>query len=862
MKKIFTSCFALLFSLLTFSQTAKFGFDKLLKEKSNEKMPFAIVYEGEKTLSNLLSQNVTPKRISKEWVYVTTTPQMIQSLMDAHLIRDFYFENSRPQLLNDSTRVKAHVEEIQNGLGGLSMPYTGKNVIVGIVDDGCDFKHPDLIDANGKTRVLYYWDHQNANLGVNNVPQPYNYGLEYDSSYINDHIETFGGGSPMYVGLGGADGTGFHGTNVTGIAAGNALANGRNKGMAPDSKIIFVRTDFGLVNWTLSVADACEYIFNKADAMGLPCVINLSLGDYLGSHDGNDPASVAMESFLDEKPGRIIVCAAGNSGNIGNYHVQGIVDADTSFVWFKNNSNGAFGPNTIYLDIWGTQTQMQNVQYAIGANLPNGSFATRATTQYYLSSQGMGGVINDTLRNANGDEIAIMEIYPSIESGAYHLQLFFSKVDSTSYNFSFLTTGNGKYDAWSGSGFGLNDFVSTIPTVGQYPPIANYNMSDSLQSIVSSWACSEKVITVGNYVNRQFYQSYDNQFITNPGVSGKLSVNSSNGPSRLGIVKPDVVAPGDNSFSCAPIWYYSNPANYFKLDQGGLHMRNGGTSMASPCITGIAALYLEKCSKASYQDFKTDLISTGFEDAYTGTTPNFAYGNGKVHGLNLLLEEAYPIAIVGTPALCGSSDELYVNTTQALDSISWTFAGNTSSQDTLTVTTLGLYTVETFNAMMCKERDTLTKTIIGTVLPAPVIDTVGGVLSSSACPNYQWYVNGNLIAGQTAQSWIGVYSNSVQYQVSTTSPEGCVSFSNTIGVNAVDELSSMNVVVYPNPSSGLLTVQLAEQVKELKVLDMTGKLLLAKKDSNEINISSLADGVYVLKVVLDSKIIDLKIEKQ
>ncbi len=110
---------------------------------------------------------------------------------------------------------------------------------------------------------------------------------------------------------------GGHGTNSVGVGSGNGLANGKNKGMAPDSKIVMVISDLYAQNWTLTVADACDYIFKYADSVGMPAVINISAGTYWGSHDGNDPASVYMEQLLDEKPGRIIVASAGNSGALG-----------------------------------------------------------------------------------------------------------------------------------------------------------------------------------------------------------------------------------------------------------------------------------------------------------------------------------------------------------------------------------------------------------------------------------------------------------------------------------------------------------------------------------------------------------------
>src|SRR5690606_26676530 len=102
-----------------------------------------------------------------------------------------------------------------------------------------------------------------------------------------------------------------HGSTVAGAAAGNGRSVGYNHGVAPEADIIMIKTNFNLPNWTLTVADACEYVFKVADSLGKKAVINLSVGSYLGSHDGKDAAGIRMDQLLDEKPGRIIVGAAG-----------------------------------------------------------------------------------------------------------------------------------------------------------------------------------------------------------------------------------------------------------------------------------------------------------------------------------------------------------------------------------------------------------------------------------------------------------------------------------------------------------------------------------------------------------------------
>jgi subtilisin family serine protease len=128
------------------------------------------------------------------------------------------------------------VDSIWNGsLGGV---YQGEGVLVGIYDSGIDWTHPDFIDSNGNTRILYLWD-QTDESGI--PPAGFGYGSEYDSTDINDEID----GSPTGL-VQGKDVWG-HGTYVAGIAAGNGRASGNGKpsgtyiGVAPEANLIVVK---------------------------------------------------------------------------------------------------------------------------------------------------------------------------------------------------------------------------------------------------------------------------------------------------------------------------------------------------------------------------------------------------------------------------------------------------------------------------------------------------------------------------------------------------------------------------------------------------------------------------------------------
>tara|TARA_R110002072_G_C7976148_1_gene535473 strand:+ start:10394 stop:12724 length:2331 start_codon:yes stop_codon:yes gene_type:complete len=620
-----TSTFILivLFPTTLFGQ--KFGFEEVLRTNP-EKITTFCVPRNEQNISTLKKSGTIIKYNTKNWLFISATPSWIESTQKSGSISDFYFEFAPPSLLADSARVFHFVNEIHAGTGGLNSPYTGKNVILGLVDTGIEWRHPDFKDSLGRTRVIRYWD-QSMPDDINS-PQPYGYGYVWDSTAINNLTIT-------------SDDAGGHGSTVTGQATGNGLANGSNKGMAPDANIVVVETDFSRSNWTLTVVDAVDFIFNIADSLNMPAVVNISLGSYFGSHDGNDPAADAIEVLLDEKPGRIVVSAAGNSGNIGNYHLRGTPNSDTNFVWFQNNPSGAIGPNTIFFDSWSDNADT-TFGFAFGANDIGPTWSDRGRTNFHRATSSLGVTIFDTIWNGT-NRIAVIEGYTEIVNGNYHLQIL-AYIDSTSYYYRFETTGSGAFDLWSGSAFGYNNMVQNAPPLSQFPDSIYYISPDAEQSIVSSWNCSEKVISVGNMRNRATFEDFNGNPYTNPDTTppGKLSPNSSKGPNRHGIIKPNITAVGDVSLCAVPFTFLAAPANYPRIDSGGWHATNGGTSMASPVISGIAALYLERCSRATYQNFIDDLQATGYADANTGILPNNAYGYGKAHGLNTLLQETLP----------------------------------------------------------------------------------------------------------------------------------------------------------------------------------------------------------------------------
>jgi subtilisin family serine protease len=215
--------------------------------------------------------------------------------------------------------------EVWNRSGETFTGLTGKGVIVGVIDTGIDIHHPFfLTTTEPKTpRIFRIWDQGLEPQGADRSPDANllsggaTYGVEYDRPRIIAGLAGLGDFRHRD--------TNGHGTHVASIAAGNGQDKFKFIGVAPEADLIVVKHAAlekapqvgGVeVNKEKLFRDAVAYILNitKNVFNNRPVVINASLGDQMGPHDG----LTADEDFLTHTFGsassRCFVAGVGNDG--------------------------------------------------------------------------------------------------------------------------------------------------------------------------------------------------------------------------------------------------------------------------------------------------------------------------------------------------------------------------------------------------------------------------------------------------------------------------------------------------------------------------------------------------------------------
>lgn len=464
--------------------------------------------------------------LSPDYAIVTISIDRLSELYTFSQIEYIELPKTLTFMLRDSLE-SACISSVQRP-GELGL--TGKGVIIGIIDSGIDYTHPDFRNPDGTSRILYLWDQTAAGP----PPQGFRNGTEYTQAQINEALLS---ANPMSL-VPSTD-TAGHGTAVAGIAAGNgASSSGAEVGVAPGASLIIVKlghTGNEFFTRNTEIMRAVKYLSDKALALNMPLSINLSYGTNNGSHTGDSLFERYLNSMC-ERWKTVMAVASGNEGSAGHHYHAKLVQNETSTIEFSVSSN----PRSLYMTLW------KNFADTITFELigPNG----RST-----------GIIQPlqsiTRARLGGTEISIIYSQPNHYTVQQEVYFLFSTQGDgiTSGVWNLIARGekilDGEFNIW----------LPTVEDVTQNTSFlrANVNLTLTLPST------AQNVISVGGYNS----------------MLGIATVFSGRGPANGCLpVKPDLVAPSVSVLTTKARGGYDSYT---------------GTSMASPFVAGAAALMME-----------------------------------------------------------------------------------------------------------------------------------------------------------------------------------------------------------------------------------------------------------------------------
>ncbi len=593
-------------ALLSWPQQEK----SLLKNASNtpETMKAFITIDNLDVVDSIKALGGSVSVITDELLTAELPLNALQAISELDGV--VYIKASSPvrQLLDEARRVSG-VDEAHNPDNSIGKgAFTGKGVIIGIIDSGFEYDHLDFYTTDGTTsRVKKVWN-QNSTAG--NSPAGYSYGTEYDTveEMQAAQYDTY---------------SDYHATHVTGIAAGGDKQS-PYYGVAPDAELVLV--SYREAN--TDIMDAVKYIFDYAESVNKPCVINLSIGSHYGPHDGTSELDRAFDQLTG--PGRIIVGAAGNEAQINLHASEVFTEKDTvlkTMIGYESEST-----KRAILDVWGTIGTDIKAK-AVVANPIKGTIVVEGEELSCQNNTGGSHILEVTSADYGiAGWIGIGVSVDPINNRPYvFVQSEVTKM-SSDRKMGIVLTGKAGEEVHVWHCY-YGDLLSGSKSW-------EWTAGDNNYTVGEIGGTSKSIIAVGSYTTKQSYVDIDGfTNVFDPEYTGEIndiSLFSSLGPTLDGRTKPDVCAPGAVIISAASRYTVqgiegiaAQTAN--SAGKSYLYYINMGTSMSAPFVTGTVALWLQANPELTPDDIKLIINNTSKRDEYTGTDlPNNQWGAGKL----------------------------------------------------------------------------------------------------------------------------------------------------------------------------------------------------------------------------------------
>lgn len=471
----------------------------------------------------------------------------IDSLDNASFFRLGYNITPKCYGLMDMSAVEATGADRVMNFPGLGL--TGRDVLIGFIDTGIDYRNPLFLKPDGTTRIAAIWDQTEQVYGKGEPV--FHYGAEFTNYDINRALAS----ETPYDIVPSVDENG-HGTFLASVAAGSMLQAENFTGMAPESEILMVKLkqakqnlrDFYLIReGAVCYAEddiilGVKYLLNKANMLGKPLIICMGTGTSQGDHDGN----TNLEQYFASLASLRGVCIVGPVGNelgygghySGNNRVSDGLTSDSMEINVGPDERG------FTMELWGSAPGLLRVSVLspTGERLGNIPYNRDGTSELHFLYEGTDVfVANLVVEGTSGDQMVFFRFDKPAE-GIWTIQV----TETTG------VVGRG-FDAW----LPIRDFLSAD---------TRFVRSDPNITICAP-GNSAGIITVAGY------DHYTNA----------LYVNSGRGYTRRGAIKPDITAPAVNVYGAFAVGAGSST----------LFIRRDGTSIASAFTAGAAALIME-----------------------------------------------------------------------------------------------------------------------------------------------------------------------------------------------------------------------------------------------------------------------------
>ena len=502
--------------------------------------------------------------------------------------------------------------------------FTGKGVVVGIMDIGFDLTHPTLYNTPSLSnyRIKAFWDQLAPNADSNRFPV----GSEWTTTedILQQQCATDGREQN-------------HGTHTTGIAAGSGY-DSPYRGAAWESDLCLVanavtadtafidKADYYLYT-TATDALGFKYLFDYADSQQKPCVVSFSEG-YTPFMDNDDQLFSLFLSRL-VGPGHILVSSAGNESQSLTYFRKPLgVEHAGSFI-------RVFNPTAQYRLLSDGKPVVRLIAYE-ERNVVERELLLPMDSENWKDEQ----LIDTLFIQDDTCAVRITRYQPSLVEGktGYWITLAGNRPFIEMDHLALVV---------EGADCEAEVFGSSTQSFGNYDTDKQWNAAEKSHNILAP-GCLEPAITVGSTSHRLTYTNINGDVIKNNRDTepGRLSWFSSVGPAMDGSVKPDVTAPGNFVISSQSSFYleaHPDATTYDveHFDAGGrtyVWAAQSGTSMSTPVVAGIIALWLQANPTLSPDDIRDVLQRTCRHPEPQFTYPNNLYGHGEIDAYRGLLD--------------------------------------------------------------------------------------------------------------------------------------------------------------------------------------------------------------------------------